>query len=347
MRLLDSIRHILYADSFVSKHKADDEHRSQRGIGLIAIAAFLVMSILNVEQHSFIMLTSTLFSAAMLFTGYLISRYKNISSFLRMVFYIIFVVIFTSYTIMGGNEGFSALWLVIATPAVMIAIDFKAGFLIGLYYLVMLIMLFKGPLTPLLQYDYNKTFMLRFPFLYAINFAFAVYIVIRIRMYQYEILLKQQELEYLSRIDLDTGLMNRNNFIHDVNTFTYDGLQTLSVIFIDVNGLHELNNRDGHDAGDKMLVDIADLCKTAFPTDSVYRIGGDEFIILRKNAAETDTASLARKLFQAVEEAGYSISYGVDTQNTDFDLSRIVKNADDKMMIFKREYYKRHNRKRG
>lgn len=250
------------------------------------------------------------------------------------------MVIFTLYTIMGGNDGFAALWLITATYAVMIAIDFKTGFVIGLYYLIMLLMVFVGPLKSLLQYDYNETFMLRFPFFYAINFAFATYIIIRIRLYQYDLLIKQEKLEHLSAVDLSTGFMNRNYFIQYKHSFQCDDLQTLVAVFIDANGLHEINNRDGHDAGDKMLFTIADLCKKHFVNHSIFRMGGDEFLILCKNVNEKDAMTASKNLYNAIERAGYSISYGVELQESDFNLDEIVNKADAKMMGFKKDYYK-------
>lgn len=344
MRLFGKIKRILHADVFVSKYKAENEHRNQRGIALIAMAAFLVMSVLNIKQHSPAMFVTTSVSALFLLVGYILSRYRNQSAFLRTIFYIIFILIFTSYTIMGGNEGFAALWLVVATYAVMVGIDFKAGFAISLYYLVMLLLVFVGPLSGLLQYEYNKTFLLRFPFLYAINFAFATYIVIRIRTYQYELLLKQQELEHLGTVDLSTGLMNRNHFIQCEKVFQYHHLKTLSAVFIDVNGLHEINNRKGHDVGDQMLCCVADLCKKCFKEDAIYRMGGDEFLVICENKEGAEVARLAQQLYDEIEREKYSISYGIETQDSAFDLDALVKNADTKMIQFKREYYERMNR---
>lgn len=344
MNLLDIIKHILYADNFVSRHKAEDEHRNQRGIALIAAAAFAVMSVLNIKQQSYLMLATTSISAVFLVIGYLVSRYKDNSLFLRMIFNSIFVVVFTSYTVIGGNDGFAVLWLITATYAVMIAIDFKSGFIISSYYLIMLLLVFLGPLSSILQYEYNQTFMLRYPFLYAINFAFATYIIIRVRLYQYELLIKQQELEHLSIVDLSTGLMNRNYFIQYELSVKYDNLQTLSAVFIDVNGLHEVNNREGHDAGDKMLCSIAALCKKYFPAHSVYRMGGDEFLILCKNTEEHQVTAALQGLLSAVEQVGYSVSYGLEVQKSEFDLSKLVKDADYKMIEFKKDYYERANR---
>lgn len=343
MILIDYVRHILYMDSYVSKYKEEDEHRTQRGIALIAAAAFAVMSLLNIKQKSMVMLATTSISAVFLIIGYLVSRYKNKSAFLRLIFYIIFVIIFTSYTVEGGNEGFAALWLITATYAVMLAIDFKAGFTISFYYFIMLLLVFNGPLSSFLQFDYNKTFMLRFPVLYAVNYAFATYIVVRVRRYQYELIVKQQELERISTIDLSTGLMNRNYFIQFEQSFSCENLKSLIAVFIDVNGLHEINNREGHDAGDKMLCYIADLCKDKFPEHFVYRMGGDEFLILCENANEKEVLRTVQKLSHEIDQAGYSISYGVEIQEADYNLNEIVKKADDKMLEYKKNYYNHTN----
>lgn len=339
MTLMENIRRILYIDTFVLTYRAKEEQKTQQGIALIAAAAFLIMSLLNIKEKSYIMLATTSASAVFLIIGFIVSKYKNNAVFLRTIFYIIFVIIFTSYTVVGGNEGFAALWLITATYAVMLAIDFKAGFTISFYYLVMLLLVFNGPLKYMLQFDYNKTFMLRFPMLYAINYAFATYIVVSVRKYQYELIIKQQELERINTTDLSTGLKNRNYFIKKEQSFSYTHLKSLIAIFIDVNGLHEINNCEGHDAGDKMLCIIADLCTKQFPEHIVYRMGGDEFLILCENADEKEVFAAALQLSEEISRGGYSISYGIEAQESNFSLNEIVKKADDKMLENKRNYY--------
>lgn len=345
MKIIDSIKHILVVDAIVSQHQAEEQRHNQQGIALIAAIAFAVMSLLNIKEHSLLMLATTSGSSLFLLIGYFVSKYKHNASFLRGILYVIFVVVFTSYLIAGGNDGFAALWLVTATYAVMLAIDFKMGFLISCYYLILLLLVFNGPLTFLLQFAYNSTFMLRFPFFYAINFAFAIYIVVTVRQYQYQLLLKRQKLEQLSIVDLSTGLKNRNYFVQYEESFSTDKLTTLLAVFIDVNGLHELNNRDGHAAGDRMLRCIADLCQKHFSAHAVYRMGGDEFLILCENAEEADVLNRVQQLVDDVEQEGYSISYGVELQQGDFDLDTLIKNADEKMILFKKAYYEQKNRR--
>ena len=60
---------------------------------------------------------------------------------------------------------------------------------------------------------------------------------------------------------------------------------SISCIYIDVNGLHEYNNTYGHQAGDKMLKTVAAELKECFAEHSHYRIGGDEFVIICENTA--------------------------------------------------------------
>lgn len=338
---VDEIRRILYADDFVSKRQADDERRSQQGIAVIAISAFLVMSVLNIIQRSYIMLATTGTSALMLGVGcYISAKYKK-PAFLRWVFCTIFVALFTGYTIRGGNEGFAALWLIVATYSVMLAIDFKTGFIISTYYFIMLLLVFLGPLKGVLMYDYNKTFMLRFPFLFVINFAFATYVAVKIRMYQYELLKKQDQLEHMSLIDLSTGLMNRNCFIRDEKDFDTAKLDSLCAIFIDVNGLHEVNNLYGHAVGDEMLYDIAMLCQRHFPNDSIYRMGGDEFLVVIRNGDYHRAEGAAIEMTDEVNAKGYSISYGISLQRGNYDIPALVKEADGKMVENKKAYYRR------
>lgn len=88
-RLVAGIRHILHWDAYVSKHKKQEEESTLRGLALIAALALAVMSVLNIKQHSNLMLLSTSVSALFSVIGYWISRYKHKAAFLRFVLYAI------------------------------------------------------------------------------------------------------------------------------------------------------------------------------------------------------------------------------------------------------------------
>lgn len=99
---------------------------------------------------------------------------------------------------------------------------------------------------------------------------------------------EKQELYFkLAYTDYLTGLGNRTKLGHDIETFFKTNDQCLPLVFytIDINGLKEINDTMGHNAGDTILKDFAAILKKAFSEEAyIYRVGGDEFsIILRQS----------------------------------------------------------------
>lgn len=89
-----------------------------------------------------------------------------------------------------------------------------------------------------------------------------------------------------------TGLYNRRGFFkraeQELATMRDKG-RTGMVLFLDLDGLKELNDTEGHDAGDVLLVEAADLLRRLFrEQDVLARIGGDEFAVFVPGYAEVD-----------------------------------------------------------
>ena len=74
---------------------------------------------------------------------------------------------------------------------------------------------------------------------------------------------------------------------------------------MDVNGLHELNNTKGHDAGDVMLKIVAQEMTKIFGRKDTYRIGGDEFVAFVVDTDLRHVREMMQTLEQAVEAHGY------------------------------------------
>ena len=94
----------------------------------------------------------------------------------------------------------------------------------------------------------------------------------------------RKSLDHLARHDTLTGLPNRRLFYdrleHAIATSRRSG-KKLAVLFVDLDGFKEINDTFGHSVGDRVLIDVANLLKTAMrETDTVARLGGDEYIIL-------------------------------------------------------------------
>lgn len=83
----------------------------------------------------------------------------------------------------------------------------------------------------------------------------------------------------------------------------------LAVVMIDLDGLKALNDTDGHHAGDAALLGlVAALRGTLRDTDSLYRVGGDEFVVMARYTAAVGASGL---MLRATSAGGPSFSWGV------------------------------------
>lgn len=113
-----------------------------------------------------------------------------------------------------------------------------------------------------------------------------------------------------------------------------------------MNGLHELNNKHGHEAGDQLLRAVAERLREQFPRDDFYRVGGDEFVVFPAPAAEAEYEARMRAVSESLAAQGYSISYGIAVCEAANGLRELVREADEKMLGSKRAYYAEHDRRR-
>lgn len=148
--------------------------------------------------------------------------------------------------------------------------------------------------------------------------------------------------------DLLTGMYNRNRYETDLPKLPELYRKSIACVYIDANELHELNNSKGHDAGDAMLKAVAEQIRSKFGTDYTYRIGGDEFLAFAMDMEEEQVNLLGRELEQALAEKNFHISVGVQWEAEISSVNDLIKGAEKKMYLAKKEYYAQegHDRRR-
>jgi diguanylate cyclase (GGDEF)-like protein/PAS domain S-box-containing protein len=130
-----------------------------------------------------------------------------------------------------------------------------------------------------------------------------------------------QTLERLASADELTGLYNRRGLTTVGAQLLYEARRTgasLGVLFIDLDGLKEINDRYGHRAGDEALEATSAIIQAQTgPTDVAARVGGDEFCLLISEATTEAIEAVAARLDAAVNDHNriadtpYSISVSV------------------------------------
>ena len=149
-----------------------------------------------------------------------------------------------------------------------------------------------------------------------------------------------QKVLLLSEMDVLTGLRNRNSYESSMAGYPSRCRTRLSCVFVDVDGLHEMNNTQGHEAGDRMLQQVAQQMRSQFGKEHTFRIGGDEFVAF---VADVDQELLGEKIDSiktAIAARGYHVSIGYDMMNRDeIHMEALIRNAETRMYEKKQEYY--------
>ena len=156
----------------------------------------------------------------------------------------------------------------------------------------------------------------------------------------------RQELGDTMNRDALTMLFNRLKFNDDIENLKKSSDPVFTCLYIDVNGLHELNNHLGHQKGDDMLCCIADTLKKYFPDDRVYRIGGDEFVVLSKKLSKHEVELAVDKVQRDLLRDNYEISVGIETGSCGENIDKIVAAAELAMRNDKAAYYMRKGDRR-
>ncbi|SDZ09571.1 diguanylate cyclase (GGDEF) domain-containing protein [Micromonospora pattaloongensis] len=152
----------------------------------------------------------------------------------------------------------------------------------------------------------------------------------------------QHRLRYLAEHDSLTGLYNRVVFVEALRAACEERAEA-AVIFIDLDGFKQINDRLGHDAGDRVLVEVADALRRSVRADRQdlpCRLAGDEFVVLVRDAdPERAARDVAERLVGLLAEVGPAdhpvrASVGI-ASGTALESRDIVRAADEAMYAAK------------
>jgi diguanylate cyclase (GGDEF)-like protein len=118
-----------------------------------------------------------------------------------------------------------------------------------------------------------------------------------------------------SIVDPLTGLLNRHGLPDRFEELRRQALVSrapITVVLFDLDHFKRLNDLHGHDVGDRLLREVADQIRASLRRfDLVYRVGGEEFLILLPGMAEAEGEVVAEELRHAIGQLGLVTGYGI------------------------------------
>ena len=147
--------------------------------------------------------------------------------------------------------------------------------------------------------------------------------------------------EYLSYHDDLTGLLNRNSLMEYLDEPDVASLSSIGALCVDINGLRLFNQTFGREYGDEVVRRVGELLEDFFRGDRVFRLTGDEFLVLSENITYEDFS----RNMQSVDEKLENISLNLTTmghawEKVDIDINHLVDCAEDMMRREKDKQYK-------
>lgn len=211
---------------------------------------------------------------------------------------------------------------------------------VGLYCVLLVYILLKegnkqaGEIIPTVFFVFAFVSGLVLPFfigkdysrLFCTNIAIALFVY-----YDFSIL-------QLTKKDTMTGLMNRQAFESAIAEGKND---VNAMVSIDMNGLKEINDKQGHTAGDEALKTVSQCFLRATKARQLaYRLGGDEFMIICRKCPESEVRRLIERIENNLAKTKYhcsvGYSYASDGAKT---VSQMIKESDERMYEEKEKYY--------
>ncbi len=148
------------------------------------------------------------------------------------------------------------------------------------------------------------------------------------------------ELQRDAFLDPLTGTLNRAGWINrlaHINAMLGEGEQDAAIVMLDLDYLKQVNDTHGHSAGDDLIRLTAQTISSVLRgSDSVGRLGGDEFGVVAQHATPAVAAALVARLRHAHDAMGINISIGMALKSESGSLTTAMQLADTRMYEDKR-----------
>lgn len=140
----------------------------------------------------------------------------------------------------------------------------------------------------------------------------------------------------------DSLLKVMNRYAYDEMLASNCSCNNVGVAFVDANGLGVINNMYGYNKGDELLKTVVKSLADNFRNTDIYRIGGDEFVVVCPNISKELFHDKIANSRVYLDTTSYTASYGVVYKEKTDNLNEVVKEASIRMKKYKEKYREEH-----
>ena len=213
--------------------------------------------------------------------------------------------------------------------------------MVGLYCVLLVVLMIKHSSkqsierVPIIYFCFAFFSGIIMPFLIGKDYAQLFCTTIGISVFVYYVFSILQ----VTKKDPLTGLLNRQAYYSDISS---DPEEISALVSIDMNGLKVINDTEGHAAGDKAISTIAAcFLRAAKRRQPVYRVGGDEFVVVCRKVSEDEVIALIKRIHEQVNATQYSCSIGYSySSDGKKPIDELLSESDANMYAEKQIYYK-------
>lgn len=334
-----------YLNVGVYSHNRPDRNHKALMVNLLGLIGSLLCfgfgSILPTENY--FTLTIILYALGFSFFGiHLLQRYTgNKDIYVHVTLYSI--LIFMLYLVYsGGVNNNGPLWVYLVSPVALFLDGLKRGLVnIGLFIGALCILLF-APDNMLLATTYPLDYKLSLIFSFlSVTVLFSYYEHSRQRSFDFMNKISRK-FEQMAKYDLLTQLPNRKEAL-DKLEYEYRrierNLSPVSIIICDVDYFRKVNDKYGHEQGDKVIIALGNIFKNSIrKQDTIARWGGEEFMLILPQTNSTQALIVAQKVKDrlalkqselGVKKLTITVSMGVSEININTPIDVAIKRADE------------------
>jgi len=249
---------------------------------LIIGSTLVFMSLVNMYIQDEQLLISTIVAGMICFGLSMYVKYANYNREVVNVFlYFLLILVATYFIVLGGDNGFGMVWILLMPSAIMVVLGIKEGTAISIIIFAELIF-FDWTETgrSLLAFNYDESVLMRFPVAFFAAYFISLYLEYERKVVYSELEKEKQSYYEMSRMDPLTGVYNRLGFNQIINEcLANKGQEHIALLIADLDYFKEINDKYGHAVGDVVLKVVASKLKKELGNNNICRWGGEEFAI--------------------------------------------------------------------